>query len=231
MAKLGKRLKKIHESIDLSRFYSLSEAISALKKTPVCKFDETIDIAVNLNVDARKTDQSIRGMVVMPNGTGKNVRVAVFARGAKIDEARSAGADLIGAEDLAETVSGGKIDFDVCIASPDMMGIVGKLGKALGPKGLMPNPKLGTVTQDIASAVKSAKNGQVEYKLEKAGIIHAGICKLSFNASAIENNVKAFLSAILKAKPAGVKGSYLKKVTVSTTMGVGISIDIASIAA
>ncbi|MDR1031667.1 MAG: 50S ribosomal protein L1 [Holosporales bacterium] len=230
MAKLCKRLKKIHELIDFDHFYSLSEAIAVLKKGAPCKFDETVDIAVNLNIDPRKTEQNIRGMITMPNGTGKSVRVAVFAKGPKADEAKAAGADLIGADDLAESVSGGKIDFDVCIATPDMMGVVGKLGKLLGPKGLMPNPKLGTVTQDVATAVKSAKGGQVEYKLEKAGIIHAGICKLSFDATAIEGNIKAFLGAVLKAKPTGVKGSYLKRVSVSTTMGPGIQIDVSSVA-
>ncbi len=229
MAKICKRLKKIRESVDLEKVYSISEAVSLLKANSSCKFDETVDVSINLNVDPRKADQNVRGMVAMPSGTGKVVRVAVFARGVKADEAKAAGADIVGAEDLADDISSGNINFDVCIASPDMMGVVGKLGKVLGPKGLMPNPKLGTVAQDVAAAVKASKGGQVEYKLEKAGIVHAGLCKLSFAQAAIEDNVKAFIGAVLKAKPVAVKGVYLKKATISTTMGVGLRVDVSGV--
>ncbi len=225
MACSGKRYKKIADKFDKNKMYSLSEAVSFLKENTVCKFDETVEVAINLNVDPRNADQNIRGMVSMPAGTGKNVRVAVFARGAAADEAKDAGAEFVGAEDLADKISAGDIEFDICIASPDMMGIVGRLGKVLGPKGLMPNPKLGTVTPNVAVAVKSSKAGQVEYRLDKAGIVHAGLCKISFTKEKIEENIKAFVGTVVKAKPATVKGSYLKSVTVSSTMGVGLKLD------
>lgn len=225
MACSGKRYKKIVDKLDKNKMYSLSEAVSFLKENTVCKFDETVEVAINLNVDPRNADQNIRGMVSMPAGTGKNVRVAVFARGSAADEAKAAGAEFIGAEDLADKISAGDVEFDVCIASPDMMGIAGRLGKVLGPKGLMPNPKLGTVTPNVAAAVKSSKAGQVEYRLDKAGIVHAGLCKISFAKEKIEENIKAFVGTVVKAKPATVKGSYLKSVTISSTMGVGLKLD------
>lgn len=221
----GKRYCKITEKLDKSKLYSLSEAISFLKDNAACKFDETVEVAINLNVDPRNADQNIRGMISMPAGTGKNVRVSVFARGAAADDAKAAGAEFVGAEDLADKITAGDIEFDVCIASPDMMGVVGRLGKILGPKGLMPNPKLGTVTPNVAAAVKTAKAGQVEYRLDKAGIVHAGLCKISFAKEKIEENIKAFVGAVVKAKPASVKGTYLKSVTVSSTMGVGLKLD------
>lgn len=225
MACSGKRYKKIADKLDKNKMYSLSEAVSFLKENTVCKFDETVEVAINLNVDPRNADQNIRGMVSMPAGTGKNVRVAVFARGSAADEAKAAGAEFVGAEDLADKISAGDVEFDVCIASPDMMGIAGRLGKVLGPKGLMPNPKLGTVTPNVAAAVKSSKAGQVEYRLDKAGIVHAGLCKISFAKEKIEENIKAFVGTVVKAKPATVKGSYLKSVMISSTMGVGLKLD------
>jgi large subunit ribosomal protein L1 len=209
------------------KVFNLSEAVSFLKENASCKFDETVEVAINLNVDPRSADQNIRGMVAMPSGTGKSARVAVFARGAAADDATAAGADFVGAEDLADKITAGEIEFDVCIASPDMMGVVGRLGKILGPKGLMPNPKLGTVTPNVAAAVKNSKAGQVEYRLDKAGIVHAGLCKLSFANEKIEDNIKAFVGATLKAKPASVKGTYLKSVTISSTMGLGLKLNAA----
>lgn len=225
MAHVGKRYKTIAAKLDADKAYALSEAVSFLKENSSCKFDETVEVSVNLNVDPRAADQNIRGMVSMPAGTGKTVRVAVFARGTVADDAKAAGADFVGAEDLAEKITSGDIEFEVCIASPDMMGVVGRLGKVLGPKGLMPNPKLGTVTPNVVAAIKNSKAGQVEFRLDKTGIVHAGLCKLSFAKEKIEENVKAFLGAIVKAKPSGVKGSYLKSVTISTTMGVGLRLN------
>lgn len=227
MAYRGKRYKNLVAKVDANKVFNLSDAISFLKENITCKFDETVEVAINLNVDPRAADQNIRGMVAMPSGTGKMVRVAVFARGAAADAAKEAGADFVGAEDLADKITAGDVEFEVCVASPDMMGVVGRLGKILGPKGLMPNPKLGTVTPNVAAAVKNAKAGQVEYRLDKTGIIHAGLCKLSFAKDKIEENVKAFVGAVVKAKPASVKGSYLKSVTISSTMGVGLRLDAA----
>ncbi len=227
----GKRYKNMAEKVGTATVFSLKDAVAFLKDNSTCKFDETVEVAVNLNLDPRAADQNIRGMVAMPAGTGKSVRVAVFAKGALADAAKEAGAELVGDTDLADKISGGDIDFDICIASPDMMGVVGRLGKILGPKGLMPNPKLGTVTTNIAAAVKSAKAGQVEFRLDKNGIVHAGLCKLSFAADQIEQNIKAFLGAIVKAKPNGVKGAYLKSVTISSTMGVGLKLDTAEVLA
>ncbi|GHU20575.1 50S ribosomal protein L1 [Alphaproteobacteria bacterium] len=225
MASSGKRYRKIAEKLHADKPYCLSDAVSFLQENSSCKFDETIEVAINLNVDPRNADQNIRGMVSMPAGTGKQVRVAVFARGTAADDAKAAGADFVGAEDLVEKITSGSIEFDVCIASPDMMGVVGRLGKVLGPKGLMPNPKLGTVTPNVAGAVRNSKAGQVEYRLDKTGIVHAGLCKLSFAKEKIEENIKAFVGTVVKAKPASVKGSYLKSITISSTMGVGLKLD------
>jgi large subunit ribosomal protein L1 len=205
--------------------YGLGEAVKFLKDQSKTKFDETVEIAINLGVDPRHADQQVRGMVALPNGTGKSARVAVFARGAKADEALAAGADIVGAEDLAETVQGGTIDFDVAIATPDMMPVVGRLGRVLGPRGMMPNPKLGTVTQDVAAAVEGAKGGQVQYRVEKAGIIHAGVGKMSFSEDQIVGNIRALFDAVVRAKPSGAKGTYIKKVSLTSTMGPGLSID------
>ncbi|MTJ81647.1 MAG: 50S ribosomal protein L1 [Telmatospirillum sp.] len=226
----GKRLKNAYAGIDRTRFYPISEAVKIIKTGAVAKFDETIEIALNLGIDPRHADQMVRGVVDLPNGTGKTVRVAVFAKGAKADEAKAAGADLVGAEDLAEEVQAGKMDFDRCIATPDMMGLVGRLGKVLGPRGLMPNPKLGTVTQNVGEAVKAAKGGQVQFRAEKAGIVHAGVGKASFTEDALVANIKAFVDAINKAKPAGAKGTYLEKVSISSTMGAGVKLDLATLA-
>jgi large subunit ribosomal protein L1 len=228
---VGKRLKKANAAVDRTKFYALAEAVAAVKANATAKFDETVEIAMNLGIDPRHADQQVRGMVQLPNGTGKTVRVAVFARAGKADEARAAGADLVGADDLAEQILAGKMDFDRCIATPDMMGVVGKLGKVLGPRGLMPNPKLGTVTPNVAEAVKSAKGGSVEFRAEKTGIVHAGIGKASFGAEALEQNVKAFVSAISRAKPAGAKGTYIEKVSLSSTMGPGLKLDVQLLAA
>ncbi len=225
MAKLSKRQKALTE-IDRNRFYSADEAIALVKKNATAKFDETIEVAMNLGVDPRHADQMVRGVVSLPKGSGKDVRVAVFAKGDKADEARKAGADVVGAEDLMETVQGGTIDFDRVIATPDMMGVVGRLGKVLGPKGLMPNPKLGTVTMDVAKAVNDAKSGQVEFRVEKAGIIHAGIGKASFTEADLNANFSAFVDAILKAKPSGAKGKFVHKVSVSSSMGPGVKVDL-----
>ena len=229
MAKLTKRQKALTE-IDRNRFYPVDEALALVKKNATTKFDETVEVALNLGVDPRHADQMVRGVVNLPKGTGKSVRVAVFAKGAKAEEATKAGADVVGAEDLMETIQGGTIDFDRVIATPDMMGVVGRLGKVLGPKGLMPNPKLGTVTPNVAEAVKAAKGGQVEFRVEKAGIIHSGIGKASFPAEDLKRNFTAFVDAIVKAKPAGAKGKYVKKVALSSTMGPGLKVDVAEVA-
>ncbi|MBP0494358.1 50S ribosomal protein L1 [Pararoseomonas indoligenes] len=231
MAKQGKRLRKIAEGTDLEKNYALAEAIATAKANANAKFDETIEISMNLGIDPRHADQMVRGVVGLPNGTGKTVRVAVFARGPKADEARAAGADIVGAEDLMETVQGGTMDFDRCIATPDMMGLVGRLGKVLGPRGLMPNPKLGTVTMDVKGAVTAAKAGQVEFRAEKAGIVHAGIGKASFESEKLLENAKAFVDAIQRARPTGAKGTYVKKVAVSSSMGPGLKVDVTSLTA
>jgi len=228
MAKLTKKAKAI--TIDREKLHGVDEAIALAKAGATSKFDETIEVALNLGVDPRHADQMVRGVVTLPKGTGKTVRVGVFAKGAKADEAREAGADVVGAEDLMEIVQGGTIDFDRCIATPDMMGVVGRLGKVLGPKGLMPNPKLGTVTMDVAGAVKAAKGGQIEYRVEKAGIIHSGIGKASFPAEDLRANFDALVDAVVKAKPSGAKGKYVRKVAVSSTMGAGIKVDTAEVA-
>jgi large subunit ribosomal protein L1 len=231
MAKIAKRVAKSREDIDPNKAYGLGEAIKLLKDRATAKFDETVEVAMNLGVDPRHADQMVRGVVNLPNGTGRTVRVAVFAKGDKAEEAKAAGADIVGAEDLVQVVQGGTIDFDRCIATPDMMGLVGRLGKVLGPRGLMPNPRVGTVTTDVTAAVKASKGGAVEFRVEKAGIVHAGVGKASFDAKAIEENVRAFADAVIKAKPTGAKGNYVKKVSVTTTMGPGLKIDVATLAA
>ena len=231
MAKQGKRLRKITEGLDLEKSLALAEAIATAKSNANAKFDETIEISMNLGIDPRHADQMVRGVVGLPNGTGKTVRVGVFARGPKADEATAAGADVVGAEDLMTAVQEGRIEFDRCIATPDMMGLVGRLGKILGPRGLMPNPKLGTVTMDVRGAVTAAKAGQVEFRAEKAGIVHAGIGKASFEADKLLENAKAFVDAIQRARPAGAKGTYVKKVAVSSSMGPGIKVDVTSLSA
>ena len=231
MAKLAKRVEKSREGVDPNKSYSLAEAIKMLKDRSKVKFDETIEVALNLGVDPRHADQMVRGVVNLPNGTGRTVRVAVFAKGAKADEAKAAGADIVGAEDLVEIVQKGTIDFDRCIATPDMMPLVGRLGKVLGPRGMMPNPKVGTVTMDVAAAVKASKGGAVEFRVEKAGIIHAGVGKVSFETNALEENVRALTDAVNRAKPAGAKGIYMKKMSVSSTMGPGLKVDLASLSA
>lgn len=225
----GKRLQALRGGIDSARAYPLAEAVKLAKAGAKAKFDETIEISMNLGIDPRHADQAVRGMLSLPNGTGKTLRVAVFAKGAKADEAKAAGADIVGAEDLAEIVQGGTMDFDRCIATPDMMALVGRLGKVLGPRGLMPNPKLGTVTMDVKGAVQAAKAGQVEFRAEKAGIIHAGIGKASFPEEKILENARAFIEAIQRAKPTGAKGTYVKKVSLSSTMGPGVKVDVASL--
>ena len=230
MAKLTKKQKSQAGSVDRDRFYGVDEALAVVKSLATAKFDETVEVALNLGVDPRHADQMVRGVVNLPSGTGKSVRVAVFAKGAKADEAKAAGADVVGAEDLMETIQGGSIDFDRVIATPDMMGVVGRLGKVLGPKGLMPNPKLGTVTMDVTKAVTDAKSGQVEFRVEKAGIVHAGIGKASFTAADLKANFDAFMDAIVKAKPSGAKGKFVKKVAVSSSMGPGVKVDLAEIA-
>lgn len=229
MAKVAKRLQKIRDGLDKSKLFELDDAVSFVKERAVAKFDETIEVSMNLGVDPRHADQMVRGVVNLPNGTGRNVRVAVFARGDKAEEAKAAGADIVGAEDLFEIVNGGTIDFDRCIATPDMMPLVGRLGKVLGPRGMMPNPKVGTVTPDVAGAVKASKGGAVEFRVEKAGIVHAGVGKASFGADKIVENIRAFADAVIKAKPAGAKGEYVKRVAVSSTMGVGVKVDPASV--
>ena len=231
MAKVAKRVAKSREGLDPNKSYGLDEAVQLLKDRATAKFDETIEVAMNLGVDPRHADQMVRGVVNLPNGTGRTVRVAVFARGDKAEEAKAAGADLVGAEDLVEIVQKGEINFDRCIATPDMMPLVGRLGKVLGPRGMMPNPKVGTVTADVAGAVKASKGGAVEFRVEKAGIIHAGVGKVSFDTNAIVENVRAFADAVIKAKPAGAKGNYVKKVSVTSTMGPGLKIDPSTLAA
>ena len=221
-----KRKRNNASGIDRDKLYTLDEAVSLLKERANAKFDETVEVALNLGVDPRHADQQVRGVVNLPNGTGKSVRVAVFARGAKAEEAQAAGADIVGAEELAETIQGGAIDFERAIATPDMMAIVGRLGRVLGPRGLMPNPRLGTVTNDVAEAVQAAKGGQVQFRVERAGIIHAGVGKASFDPDQIAGNVRAFVDAINRAKPSGAKGTYLKKAAISTTMGPGIRLDV-----
>jgi large subunit ribosomal protein L1 len=228
MAKFGKRTTAARAAFEGKHNVSVADAASMVKDNAKAKFDESIEIAMTLGVDPRHADQMVRGTVSLPHGTGKTVRVAVFARGEKAEEAKAAGADIIGAEDLMETVQGGTIDFDRCIATPDMMAVVGRLGKVLGPRNLMPNPRVGTVTMDIKAAVEAAKGGQVQFTAEKAGVVHAGIGKASFSAKQIEENMQAFVDAVSKAKPAGAKGTYMKKIAVSSTMGPGVSIDIAS---
>ena len=228
MAKLGKRTKAAREQFAGKEDIAIDDAVSLVKSNAKAKFDETIEISMNLGVDPRHADQMVRGVVNLPNGTGKTVRVAVFARGAKAEEAQAAGADIVGAEDLMETVQSGKIEFDRCIATPDMMPIVGRLGKVLGPRNLMPNPKVGTVTMDVKGAVEAAKGGQVQFKVEKAGVIHAGVGKASFDEAALKANVMAFVDAVSKAKPSGAKGSYLKRIFLSSTMGPGVSVSVES---
>ncbi len=229
MAQHGKRVLQAREGIDRNKLYPISVAISLVKDRATAKFDETIEVSLNLGVDPRHADQMVRGVCTLPNGSGRTVRVAVFARGAKAEEAKAAGADIVGAEDLLEIVQGGTIEFDRCIATPDMMPLVGRLGKVLGPRGLMPNPKVGTVTMDVTTAVKGAKGGSVEFRVEKAGIIHAGIGKASFDAEKLVQNIKAFADAVQKARPTGAKGTFVQRVAVSSTMGPGVHVDPASV--
>ncbi len=228
MAKLGKRAKAMRDGLDLNASYSIEDAVKILKERSKVKFDETVEVSIGLGVDPRHADQMVRGVVGLPNGTGKSVRVAVFARGDNAKKAKAAGAEFVGAEDLMEQIQNGEMGFDRCIATPDMMAIVGRLGKVLGPRGLMPNPKLGTVTQNVEAAVKAAKGGQVEYRVEKAGIIHCGVGKISFDEKAIAENVRTLVNAVVKAKPSGVKGTYFKNMSLSSTMGPGLRIDTAS---
>lgn len=230
MGKLAKRTQKLRDGLDAEKLYDLSDAVTMVKERATAKFDETIEVAMNLGVDPRHADQMVRGVVNLPNGTGRSVKVAVFARDAKADEAKAAGADIVGAEDLVEIVQSGQIEFDRCIATPDMMPLVGRLGKVLGPRGMMPNPKVGTVTNDITEAVSASKGGAVEFRVEKAGIVHAGVGKASFEPKAIEENIRAFTDAVSKAKPSGAKGNYIKRVAISSTMGAGVKIDPSSLA-
>ncbi|MBB4212403.1 LSU ribosomal protein L1P [Rhodothalassium salexigens DSM 2132] len=229
MARRSKRMQKLHEGLDLTKTYTLADALQVLKERSGVKFDETVEVSMNLGVDPRHADQMVRGVVALPHGTGKTTKVAVFAKGPKAEEAQAAGADVVGAEDLAQQVQSGDFDFDRVIATPDMMAVVGKLGKILGPKGLMPNPKLGTVTMDVKAAVEAAKAGQVQFRVEKAGIVHGGVGKLSFDADKLLENASSFVDAIIKAKPSGAKGTYVKKVSVSSTMGPGLTIDVSSL--
>jgi large subunit ribosomal protein L1 len=229
MAKTGKRLRNLQETIERGKSYDVAEAVKLIKQSAVAKFDETVELAVNLGVDPRHADQMVRGVCQLPNGTGREVRVAVFAKPERQDEAREAGAEVVGAEDLVEEIQKGNINFDKCIATPDMMPLVGRLGKVLGPRGMMPNPKVGTVTNDIAEAVKSAKGGAVEFRVEKAGIVHAGVGKASFPEDALVQNIRAFTDAVVKAKPAGAKGTYLKKLSLTSTMGPGVQLDMSSV--
>ena len=229
MAHQGKRIRAAREGIDPARLYPLADAVRIVRERANAKFDETIELAMNLGVDPRHADQMVRGVCNLPNGSGRTVRVAVFARGGKADEARAAGADVVGAEDLVEAVNGGTIEFDRCIATPDLMPLVGRLGKVLGPRGLMPNPKVGTVTMDVAGAVKAAKGGAVEFRVEKAGIVHAGIGKASFDEGKLVENIRAFADAVAKAKPTGAKGTYVQRVAISSTMGPGVKVDPASV--
>ena len=228
MANLGKRTRSIRETVKNKENLSVEDAVALVKSNATAKFDETIEIAMNLGVDTRHADQMVRGVIGLPNGTGKSVRVAVFARGPKAEEAQAAGADIVGAEDLMETVQGGTIDFDRCIATPDMMPVVGRLGKVLGPRNLMPNPKVGTVTMDVAAAVQAAKGGEVQFRAEKGGVVHAGVGKASFNETMLVENIRAFVEAVQKAKPSGSKGAYMTKISLSSTMGAGVTIDIAA---
>jgi large subunit ribosomal protein L1 len=230
MAQSGKRIRAAREGVDPLKLYPLADAVRMVKERSTAKFDETIEVALNLGVDPRHADQMVRGVCNLPNGSGRTVRVAVFARGAKADEAQAAGADVVGAEDLVATVQGGTIEFDRCIATPDMMPLVGRLGKVLGPRGLMPNPKVGTVTMDVAGAVKAAKGGAVEFRVEKAGIVHAGVGKVSFEDGKLVENIRAFTEAVQRAKPTGAKGTYLQRIAVSSTMGPGVRVDPASVA-
>jgi large subunit ribosomal protein L1 len=225
MAKEGKRIRAAREGINATKVYDLAEAVKMVKARAKAKFDETVEVAMNLGVDPRHADQMVRGVCNLPNGSGRTVRVAVFARGAKADEAKAAGADIVGAEDLMETVTGGTIEFDRCIATPDLMPLVGRLGKVLGPRGLMPNPKVGTVTMDVAGAVKAAKGGAVEFRVEKAGIVHAGIGKISFDDTKLVENIRAFADAVARAKPAGAKGTYIQRIAISSTMGPGVKVE------
>ena len=231
MAKSGKRFKAASEAVDQKKHYEVAEAIKLVKENARAKFDETIELSMNLGVDPRHADQNVRGVIDLPHGTGKTIRVGVFAKGEKADEAKAAGADVVGADDLAETIQKGDIQFDRCVATPDMMPVVGKLGKILGPRGLMPNPKLGSVTQDVAQAIKSAKGGQVEYRVEKAGIVHTGVGKASFSEEALLENVRTLVEAVNKAKPSGVKGNYIKRISLSSTMGPGVWLDVSTILA
>jgi large subunit ribosomal protein L1 len=231
MSTVGKRLKAIREGVDREKAYPIVEAVKVVKSRAKAKFDETVEIAMNLGVDPRHADQMVRGVVNLPNGTGRTLRVAVFARGGKADEARAAGADVVGAEDLVEQVNGGNINFDRCIATPDLMPLVGRLGKVLGPRGMMPNPKVGTVTMDVAGAVKASKGGAVEFRVEKAGIVHAGVGKASFPADKLAENIRAFADAVQKAKPQGAKGQYVNRIAISSTMGPGVKIEPASVMA
>lgn len=231
MAKQGKRIRKLYESVTLDKVYSLEEAVKLVKSNASVKFDETVEISANLGVDPKQSDQAVRGSVPMPNGLGKTIRVAVFAKGDKAEEAKKAGADIVGAEDLMEAIQKGEMNFDRCIATPDMMALVGRVGKLLGPRGLMPNPKLGTVTPNVADAVKASKSGEVEFRAEKAGIIHAGVGKVSFSEKALLENIRALMGALDKAKPSGVKGAYIRKLHISSTMGPGLIVDVASVAA
>jgi large subunit ribosomal protein L1 len=230
MAKVGKRLKAAREGVNREKFYPVDEAVKLVKSRAKAKFDETVEIAMNLGVDPKHADQMVRGVCTLPNGTGRTQRVAVFARGAKAEEAKAAGADVVGAEDLVEQVSQGTINFDRCIATPDMMGLVGRLGKVLGPRGLMPNPRVGTVTMDVTAAIKGAKGGAVEFRVEKAGIVQAGVGKASFADQALVENIRAFVDAVIKAKPTGAKGNYLNKISLSSSQGVGVKIDTATVA-
>ena len=225
MAKIGKRVAKAREGVDRTKLYGLDEALALVKERATAKFDETIEVSINLGVDPRHADQMVRGVCQLPNGSGRTVRGGVFARGPKAEEAKAAGADVVGAEDLLEIVQGGTIEFDRCIATPDMMPLVGRLGKVLGPRGLMPNPKVGTVTTDVAGAVKAAKGGAVEFRVEKAGIIHGGVGKASFDAAKLAENIKAFTDAVVKAKPTGAKGQYVQRIAVSSTMGPGVHVE------
>jgi large subunit ribosomal protein L1 len=228
---MSKRMKAAAQGLDRNKFYTIEEAVKLVKERAKAKFDETIEMAFNLGIDPKQSDQNVRGVISLPHGTGKTVRVAVFAKGERAEAAKKAGADIVGAEDLAETVSKGEVNFDRCIATPDMMGVVGRLGKVLGPRGLMPNPKVGTVTMDVAQAIKDAKGGAVEFRVEKAGVVQAGVGKASFSEDAIVQNVKAFVDSVAKAKPSGAKGTYMKKISISSTMGPGVKIALGSVGA
>jgi large subunit ribosomal protein L1 len=229
MAHQGKRIRAAREGIDATKLYGIQDAVKLIKERAKAKFDETVEVAMNLGVDPRHADQMVRGVCNLPNGSGRDVRVAVFARGAKADEAKAAGADVVGAEDLVEIVQGGTIDFDRCIATPDMMPLVGRLGKVLGPRGLMPNPKVGTVSMDVAGAVRAAKGGAVEFRVEKAGIVHAGVDKASFDEGKLVENIRAFADAVAKAKPTGAKGTYIERIAITSTMGPGVKVDPSSV--